>query len=143
MAAPYSLSIDEMAPRYLGRGFTAADGLPAVDVDEAQQRLSVRIPASLAYYYRRAGRCAALNALHHQLYAPSELVVEGGYLLFMDENQSVVSWGFPTSECHQNDPTVWQRNNTPPRAWYSEDKPFTGFLISMFDWYLDMGMLRR
>jgi hypothetical protein len=38
---------------------------------------------------------------------------------------------------------VWQRNNTPPRAWYPEDKPFTRFLTGMFDWYLEMGMLRR
>ena len=140
---PYRASIDEMAPRYLGRVLTAEDGLPSSAVDEAQRRLGVRIPASLAYYYRRAGRCAALNALHHRLYAPSELVVEDGYLLFMDENQSVVCWGFRTTDCDEDDPIVWQRNNTPPHAWYSEDKPFTRFLTSMFDWYLDMGMLRR
>ena len=104
----------------------------------------MRIPGSLAYYYQRAGRCAALNALHHRLYAPAELVVvEGGYLRFMDENQSVVSWGFRTADCHVDDPTVWQRNNTPPHAWYSEEKPFTWFLASMFDWCLDIGMLRR
>jgi hypothetical protein len=103
----------------------------------------VRIPASLAYYYQRAGRCAVLNALHHRLHAPAELVVENDYLLFMDENQSVVSWGFRRADCDQDDPTVWQRNNTPPHAWYSEDKPFTRFLASMFDWYVDMGMLRR
>src|SRR5262245_65958972 len=109
MAAPYRVSIDEIASRYLGRGFTAEDGLPAAVVDEAQRRLGVPIPASLAYYYRRAGRCAALNAVHHQLYLPSELVVEGGYLLFMDENQSVVSWGFRTVDCHEDDPTVRQR----------------------------------
>ena len=143
MAAPFSRSVDEIAPRYLGRGFTDEDGLPAAAVDEAQRRLGVRIPASLAYYYERAGRCAALNALHHQLYAPSELVVESGYLLFMDENQSVVSWGFRTADCHEDDPIVWQRNNTPPHAWFSEEKPFTRFLASMFDWYVDMGMLRR
>ena len=142
MAAPYSLSVDEIAPRYLGRGFTAEDGLPATAVDEAQQRLGVRIPASLAYYYQRAGRCTGLNALHHRFYAPSELVVESGYLLFMDENQSVVSWGFRTADCDEDDPTVWQRNNTPPHAWYPEDKPFTRFLASMFDWYVETGILR-
>jgi hypothetical protein len=143
MAASYSLSIDEIAPRYLGRSFTAEDGLGTAAIDEAQRRLGVRIPASLAYYYQRAGRCAVLNALHHRLHAPAELVVENDYLLFMDENQSVVSWGFRRADCDQDDPTVWQRNNTPPHAWYSEDKPFTRFLASMFDWYVDMGMLRR
>ena len=59
------------------------------------------------------------------------------------ENQSVVCWGFRTTDCDEDDPTVWQRNNTPPHAWYSEDKPFTRFLTSIFDWYRDMGMLRR
>jgi hypothetical protein len=98
------VSVDDIAPRYLGRGFTADEGVPPAAVDEAQRRLGMRIPASLAYYYQRAGRCAALNALHHRLYAPSELLVDGGFLVFMDENQSVVSWGFRTTDCGEDDP---------------------------------------
>ena len=62
----------------------------------------------------------------------------------MDENQSVVSWGFRTTDCAvRTIQSVWQRNNTPPHEWHSEDKPFTRFLASMFDWYIEMGMLRR
>jgi hypothetical protein len=112
-------------------------------VDEAQRRLGMRIPASLAYYYQRVGRCAALNALHHRLYAPSELLTDGGFVVFMDENQAVIAWGFRATDCHEDDPVVWQRNNTPPQEWYSEDKPFTRSLVSMFAWYIETGILRR
>ena len=132
MPAAYRQRVNEMAQCYLAGDFAAEDGLPLAAVNEAQRRLGMRIPASLAYYYQRAGRCAALNTLHHRLYAPSELRTDGGFLVFMDENQSVVSW-----------PIVWQQNNTPPQEWYSEDKPFTRFLASMFDWYVETGILRR
>jgi hypothetical protein len=143
MPAAYRQRVDEMAQRYLARDFAAEDGLPRAAVDEAQRRLGMRIPASLAYYYQRAGCCAALNALHHRLYAPAELLTDGGFIVFMDENQSVVSWGFRAADCHEHDPIVWQRNNTPPQEWYSEDKRFTRFLASMFDWYVETGILRR
>src|SRR5207249_5900605 len=97
------VSLDDIAPRYLGRGFTAEEGVPPAAVDDAQRRLGVRIPASLAYYYQRAGGCTVLNALHHRLYAPSELLIDGGYLVFMDENQTVVSWGFRTTDCGEDE----------------------------------------
>jgi hypothetical protein len=95
MPAAYRQRVDEMAQRYLARDFVAEDGM--------------RIPASLAYYHQRAGRCAALNALHHRPYAPSELMTDGGFLVFMDENQSVVSWGFRATDCHEDDPIVQER----------------------------------
>src|SRR5438093_11946484 len=99
----YRVSLDDIAPRYLGRGFTAEEGVPPAAVDEAQRRLGARIPASLAYYYQRAGGCTVLNALHHRLYAPSELLIDGGYLVFTDENQTVVSWGFRTTDCGEDE----------------------------------------
>src|SRR5438093_10873219 len=93
----YRVSLDDIAPRYLGRGFTTEEGVPPAAVDEAQGRLGVRIPASLAYYYQRAGGCTVLNALHHRLYAPSELLIDGGYLVVTDENQTVLARGLLTT----------------------------------------------
>jgi hypothetical protein len=36
------------------------------------------------------------------------------YLVFMEENQEVVSWGIPVTSLHETDSVVWQRNNLPP-----------------------------
>jgi hypothetical protein len=53
MPAAYRLECGRIAPRYLARGFAAEDGLPTAAVDEAERRLDMRMPASLAYYYQR------------------------------------------------------------------------------------------
>jgi hypothetical protein len=61
----------------------------------------------------------------------------------MEENQSVVSWGIPLVNLHAPNPIIWQRNNTPPIEWFSEEKDVLGLLVSMWDWYLEMGLLQR
>ncbi|MBN2293656.1 MAG: hypothetical protein JXM70_14600 [Pirellulales bacterium] len=43
--------------------------------------------------------------------------------------------GVPLSGIAEADPIVWQRNNTPSVEWYSEEKSFSFFMASMFDWY--------
>ena len=40
----------------------------------------------------------------------------------------------------REDPVAWQRNNTPPVAWYSEEKSFTALLIDMFEWSEQSGV---
>jgi hypothetical protein len=34
-----------------------------------------------------------LCSIHNNVFSPKDLDFEDGYLMFMDENQSVVSWG--------------------------------------------------
>ena len=34
------------------------------------------------------------------------------HLIFREENQRVVSWGIPRDALRDEDPVVWQRNNT-------------------------------
>lgn len=80
------------------------------------------------------GKVADLCSIHNNVFHPKDLVFEDGYLMFMDENQSVVSWGIKKKDLKKADPEVWQRNNSSD-AWYSEKKSFIELLTSMFDWY--------
>ncbi len=126
--------------RYLNRTISPDDGLDDTEIQAAEDRLGLRLAAALVEYYSVAGAVADLNQVHNQLLAPEGLHVEDGYLLFMDENQSVVSWGIKLEDQSEPDPKVWQRNNTPPEEWFSEEKTFTEFLTSMFDWYEELGV---
>ncbi len=124
---------------YLGRRWTAADGLPEKDVKEAESRLGVALPLALRTFYLSVGAVSGLCSIHNKIFSPKDLAFEEGYLLFMDENQSVVSWGIKQGDLERSDPGVWQRNNS-SEDWYSEEKSFLDLLTSMFDWYKQIGV---
>jgi hypothetical protein len=125
-------TIRAFGPRFLGRELRARDGVPERSLAAAERRLGLRLPRSLRLYYRLAGRCDELNHAHNHVVPPRELEVLERHLVFMDENQNVVSWGIRLADLHRADPTVRQRNNTPPEAWYSERMSVTEFLDETF-----------
>ena len=125
--------------RYLGREWTRADGLKGKDVEKAEARLGIRLPAALKDFYLSVGAVPDLCSIHNIVFHPRDLIIEEGYLLFMDEYQSVVSWGIKRKDLSKADPAAWQRNNSAEK-WYSERKSFTQLLISMFDWYQELGV---
>ena len=133
---------DEIAVACLGRHLSRRDSLSEAAVSRAEKRLGVRLPGAVRDYYRSAGKAADLNTVYNSLYELDDLDFDGEYLMFMDENQSVVSWGIARSDLGQADPIVWQRNNTPPVEWYSEELSFSAFMASMFEWYKSEDMWR-
>lgn len=128
-------------PRYLGRAWTPRDGLPPSRLAACEQRLGRPLPASLRALYLTLGEVAELLTVHHQLLPLAQLAVDGEHLLFMEENESVVSWGIPLAQLHEPDPIVWQRNNTQPVDWFSEEKGVLELMLSMWDWYVEIGVL--
>jgi hypothetical protein len=126
--------------RFLGRSLRREDGLNEEEIQKAERLLGLRLPLSMREYYRVVGAVDQLNRLQNVIFSPKELYVEDEFLMFMDENQSVVSWGLKISELSSPDPTAWQRNNTPPEQWLSEEKTFSELLESMFEWYEEAGI---
>ena len=86
-----------------------------------------------------AGAVRDLCSIHNVILHPKGLNFEEGYLIFMEENQGVVSWGIKKKDLKKTNPTTWQRNNT-SEDWYSEEKSFIELLTSMFDWYKGLGV---
>ncbi len=125
----------ERATRILGRPLTAADATPEPDLRAAEARLGLRLPTILRAYHAHLGRCAALSTLHNHILPVEALERDGDHLIFLHENQEVVSWGLRLDALHAPDPEVWQRNNTPPVEWFSEEQPLSAFLRAMLEWY--------
>jgi hypothetical protein len=91
------------------------------------------LPPAFRDYYESAGK-VSINTEHNILYDPKKLKIWKGKLLFMEENQRVVFWGLDVREFDQADPKVFQANNSEPIEWYSLDKPFSEFILSMWRW---------
>jgi hypothetical protein len=137
----FTQCLGTLAETYLRRRLTRRDGIPKSTLARAEARLGRKIPDPLRTYYALAGRADELNAVHNVLYPPNQLVMDGTYLVFMDENQSVVSWGLRLTG-DAVDPVVWQRNNTPPPQWFSERRHLAAFLAVMFRFYRRNGLFR-
>ena len=133
----------DLVTRYLGRPWTPSDGVAPAVLSAAERRLGERLPQALRAFYATSGVVGAFVSAHHQVLSPERLVLESGHLCFMEENQSVVTWGIPHGALSVEDPEVWQRNNTPPQQWFSEEKTVTAFFESMLHWYSEMGILAK
>jgi hypothetical protein len=118
-----------------------SDGLPPGELSSAEERLHLKLPRALADYYLLAGGLD-LNRQHNRLYPPSALAIMDQKLIFMEENQAVVLWGMELHELSLLDPTVFQACNSLPLEWYSEEPPFSDFILKMWRWQygLDPGL---
>lgn len=131
---------EALSERYLGRALVPGDGCSEAEIAKAEMRVGIALPAALRTYYLRCGSVSRFNSSHNLLRSLSELTIEDAHLVFMNENQNVVSWGFRLQDLGLDDPIVWQRNNMPSVEWYSEEMTLPQFLDSMFHWYRETGI---
>jgi len=117
----------------LGRNLRQGDGFNPTELAQCEKRLKLKLPRAFREYYEFAGK-VPINTEHNILYHPKKLKKLKGKLLFMEENQRVVFWGLDVQEPNQADPQVFQTDNSEPLEWYSEEKSFSEFILSMWRW---------
>jgi hypothetical protein len=117
----------------LGRNLKQGDGFDARELAQCEKRLKLKLPKAFREYYEFAGKLP-VNTEHNILYDPQRLTICNGKLLFMEENQRVVFWGLHAQEPNQADPQVFQAINSEPIQWFSQEKPFSVFILSMWRW---------
>ncbi|MGW3044045.1 SMI1/KNR4 family protein [Kitasatospora sp. NPDC001159] len=87
-----------------GEPLAVADGFTDAELDAAEQRLGVRLPAALREAYRLFGRRADLTSSQDVLLTPDELYVLDGALVYRAENQGCAHWGVLLGDLEQEDP---------------------------------------
>jgi hypothetical protein len=117
----------------LARPLTSEDAEPEPGVAQAEARLGLRLPSVLRAYYRLAGRFDRFNRAHNRLCRPGEWSVDGGKLVFLEENQCVVVWGVEASRSPEEDPPVYQGTiiRGRPTEWHLEHELCSEFLLVM------------
>ncbi|MGQ7749820.1 SMI1/KNR4 family protein [Streptomyces sp. WC2508] len=90
------------------RPLTEADGYAPADLDAAQARLGLPLPAALRDAYQLLGRRPDLTDNQDSLLAPKDLYLDAdrGVLVFRVENQSCAYWGIRITDLDQDDPPV-------------------------------------
>ncbi len=124
----------QMVLKHLGREPKLNEGLPDEEIRQTEKRLGFKIPESLRVYYQITGNLPEINKFHNRLLNLPEIDVEDDFLVFMEENQNVVYWAIKTSEVPNSDPEIWQIINEETPEFYSEDKPFSEFILEMMNW---------
>jgi hypothetical protein len=87
---------------------TDNDGWTEADLQAAEQRLGIRLPAAIREAYAVFGRRQDLTSVQNRLLVPEELEVDltGEVLIYRVENQAVAVWGVPLAAMGQPDPPV-------------------------------------
>ena len=101
-------SISEIASRILRRSLKDDDGVPARQIKEVEDRLGLTLPVPLRDFYRYVGSNPLFMTAFEQVVPIEDLAAENGLLVFMEENQGVVSWALRFVDSHEEDPMVFQ-----------------------------------
>lgn len=118
----------------LSEPLAETDGIPDSKIDAALDGSS--IPSSVRAYFRVAGK-HWLNTNYNEWLPLGAFETIGDYTVFMNENQCVVRWGFRAADMNSDDPIVYQTQpDNDSLEWYSEEKPFSQFIIAMWQWVL-------
>lgn len=112
------------------RNSLEALGLPLERDDALDVPSQLELPTALRAWYSVAG-ASWLNAAHNRVLAPEHLRHSGGKVVFAEENQDVLVWGFDVGSATA-DPEVWQRPAGPDdHQWFSEELTLSRFLVEM------------
>jgi cell wall assembly regulator SMI1 len=133
----YRKTYDELVQQLLQRKLERSDGISAAEIDRHERKLGFSLPKAVRDYYQAAGKLNELNKAHNRLLDLDQIATDGDYVVFMEENQQVVHWGFKQSDANP-DPEVWQRVNSETPGWYSEEMTFSQFIVH--DYRLQAGI---
>lgn len=110
------------------------DGVQEEELSAAEARLNLRLPRTLREFYLKAGGRGDINREHNRLLAPSEIVKQGGVLVFYEENQAVVLWGIEVGALGLDDPPVVSADNGGRLLWQEDREHLSAFLTDMLLW---------
>jgi hypothetical protein len=107
------------------------DGLgdEAVEARLAQRRL--QIPLALFDYYSLVG-FHWINRTRNRLRTIEELDWYEDWLVFMDDDRGIVSWGIHKQDLGNPDPVVWQGVLGEETDWLQDTSTLSRFLVEMW-----------
>ncbi|MEV7025632.1 SMI1/KNR4 family protein [Kitasatospora sp. NPDC093558] len=119
---------------YWGGPLGPGDGFADAELDAAERRLGLRLPAALREAYRLFGRRADLTSSHNTLLTPDELYVLDGALVYQAENQGCAHWGIPLAELAEDDPATVARPDLADKSqerWEPSESRFSVAAVAM------------
>ena len=110
----------------------ANDGVPIDELDSAELRLGVSLPAALREWYALSGRRKDIWSRQDHFLSPAEFQAKDDHFVFLIENQAVVEWGIRLEDLRLDDPAVYVTSVDNPNTWFKENDSFSDFTLQMF-----------
>jgi hypothetical protein len=108
-----------------------ADGLGDESVEARLAQRGLNIPTALSDYYSLVG-FHWINRQQNRLRPIEELDWYEDWLVFMDDEYGIVSWGIYKQDLETPDPVVWQGVLGEEIDWLPEDCTLSQFFIEMW-----------
>jgi hypothetical protein len=122
-------------------------GMTPADLKAGERRIRRNLPEALRQFYLLAGNLDPVMSAYNYFKQPAGIRVTRGMLVFMAENQWVVSWALKGEEIkHSPDPPVYQGQPTGDGqfTWVKEEERCSDFLAGMVYWQaLNGGLPQR
>jgi hypothetical protein len=134
MAGPFVERFRCIVEPLFGQSFTAADGIPEADLDAVLDRCGYELPEVLQDFYAVVGRFEPVLSPYNRFYPPGGFSRTDGKLVFCEENQVVVLWGYDEDQGWRTDPPVYLGVNNDELEWYVEADRASYFLAGMIYW---------
>ena len=106
------------------------DGVPESEIAAAEARLGMNLPTLLQEFYALAGKREDINHSFEHLVSVEELELEGGMLVFYEENQDVTFWAVKSDDTAA-DPAVFRAFNEENLDWEPDSELLSEFLVAM------------
>ncbi|WP_394939836.1 hypothetical protein [Psychromicrobium sp. YIM B11713] len=121
----------DLLPNYLSEPWQEEDGLSEAELNA---ELATDVPQALREFYLALGNSELMEA-YHFFWDPDELEVEDGFLLFLEDEEELYTWGIKADQIDVPDPLIWRRSNA-KGSWVCEEGTFSEFVLDYFDWVL-------
>lgn len=124
--------IKDIAERILGRKIELSEGTSEDAILAAEKKLGVKLPDALRYFYTSVGKIALFTDAFEFFAQPKQIYIKANKLVFLEENQAMLSWGIDLDEIAKPDAKVYQSPNAGDTEknviWYPETLPLSQFL---------------
>jgi hypothetical protein len=124
----------------LGFSLTAADGRSRAELDRAEGRLGVAVPAPLRAFHELAGRAQSLDGHWNNFDPPEDWWLDGSKLVFVTEHQAVVIYSVDTAGPEVDSP-VLMASNVEPFEWYDVCPRLSEFIEVLLYWEATNGAM--
>ena len=124
--------IKQTAEKILGRPLEASEGVDIQSIEVAEKKLDVKFPQALKDFYLNVGKLALFTDAFEFFAKPKQIYIKSNKLVFLEENQAVLSWGIDLNDLGKEVVPVYHSPNIGDQEseviWYTEALPLPDFL---------------
>lgn len=124
--------IKQTAEKILGRKLEASEGVDIQSIEVAEKKLNVGFPKALKDFYLSVGRISLFTDAFEFFAKPKQIYIKSNKLVFLEENQAVLSWGVDLEDIDKDIVPVYHSPNIGDSEneviWYTEALPLPEFL---------------